>query len=154
MKYFSEGINERFVMLNRDIKMMEFARRIAMDNPGVKDKFKLAAVLTYKRDVISVGINTMRTHPMQKLYCKNPLAIHLHAEIACISNALSHINKNELRKSTLYIHRVKRKSSVSCDYVDGLACPCEGCESAIVAFGIGRVIYSTNINKKYTEVWY
>lgn len=138
-------------MLNRDVKMMKFVRRLAIDNKGVKDRFKLAAALTLKRDVISIGFNEMRSHPLQKQFGKNEESIFLHAEISSIVNALNHIDKSDLKKSTLYIHRVKKLSKFDSEWVDGMACPCEGCQSAIYSFGIPRVIYSTNINDEYTE---
>lgn len=141
------------MILQRDIKVMQFVRRLAIDNHGVKNRFKLAAAITYKRDVISVGVNHMRTHPMQKQFGKNDESIYLHAEINCISNALNHLTKDELKKSTLYVYRVKRESKYSSEWVDGLACPCEGCKSAILTFGIGRVIFSTDENDKYKEVY-
>jgi tRNA(Arg) A34 adenosine deaminase TadA len=141
------------MILQRDVKVMKFVRRLAVDNPGVKNRFKLAAAITYKRDIVCVGTNHMRTHPMQKLYGKNNESIYFHAEINCISNALNHLSRDELKKSTLYIHRVKRKSSYSLTWVDGSACPCEGCQSAIVAFDIGRVIFSTDKDEEYKEVY-
>lgn len=139
--------------MNRDIKIMKLARRLAIDNYGVKDRFKLTAILTYKRDIISIGNNIMRTHPMQKKFGKNDEAIYLHAEINAISNALNHISKSDLKKCTLYIHRVKRNSpnKFKAQWVDGLACPCSGCQGAIAAFEIPRVIFSTDQNNQYTE---
>lgn len=143
-------------MLTRDIKIMELARRLAINNPGIKDRFKLTAILVYKRDIVSIGNNGLRTHPLQKKYGKNEEAIFLHAEIDAIAQGLNHISREELKASTLYVHRVKRNSPIKhkAEWVDGLACPCDGCQGAIHAFGIKRVIYSTNIDKQYNEVYY
>jgi deoxycytidylate deaminase len=140
-------------MLNRDIKFMQFAKRLAIDNYGVRNRFKLAALLVYKRDVISIGLNTMRTHPMQKKYSRNDESIYLHAEVNCIINALNHLNKNDLHKSTMYIARVKKPKPRSAEWIDGNAHPCEGCCSAIEAFGIHRIVYTTDFNNKYEEVF-
>lgn len=137
-------------MLQRDLKIIELLRRMAIDNPGVRDKFKIAAAVVYKRDIISFGINQMKTHPMQKQFAKNHLAVYLHAEINAISNALNHLSKEELSKSSLFIQRVKRRNEYSCEWVDGLAKPCIGCQQAILAFGIKKVCYSTDDDGKFS----
>lgn len=139
-------------MKNRDRKIMKFLRRCAVDNEGVRRRFKLAAAIAHKKTIISIGLNEMRTHPLQGKFKKNNDSLFLHAEIAAIANALNHISKEDLRNSTLYVYRVKRKSSLNHrDWIDGIAQPCEGCRSAISAFGIKRVIYSTDELDKYKE---
>lgn len=139
---------------NRDVKIMQFVRRVAIDNPGVNNRLKLAAAVVTKRDIISVGINTMRTHPIQKKYGANDFKIYLHAEIAAIVNSLNHIDKDDLRKASLYVYRVKKDNSnpLNKNWVDGLSCPCEGCMSAIDAFKIKRVIHSTDESDMYNEM--
>jgi deoxycytidylate deaminase len=139
--------------MQRDMKVMQFAKRLAIDNHGVKNRFKLAAALTYKRDLISIGLNIMRTHPLQKQFSRNDESVYLHAEINCISNALNHLTKEELKRSTLYVYRVKKESIYKASWVDGMACPCEGCTAAIEAFNINRVIYSTDVDNEYKEVY-
>lgn len=140
-------------MKNRDRKIMKFIRRLAIDNDGVRKRFKLAAAIAVKKTIISIGLNEMRTHPLQCQFKKNEDSLFLHAEISAIANALNHVSKDDLRNSTLYIHRVKRKSSNNHrDWIDGIAYPCEGCRSAIAAFGIKRVIYSTDESDKYKEI--
>lgn len=140
-------------MKNRDLRIMKLLRRLAIDNEGVRKRFKLAAAVVSKKTIISIGLNEMRTHPLQGKFKKNNEALFLHAEIAAIANALNHVDKEDLRGSTLMVYRVKRKSSFNHrDWIDGLAQPCEGCMSAIVSFGIKRVIYSTNVTDKYEEI--
>lgn len=141
-------------MLQRDLRVMDLLRRVAIDNPGVRDKFKISAAVVYKRDVISFGINQMKTHPMQKQFAKNNLALFLHAEINAISNALNHITKEELKRSTLFIRRVKRRDEISCEWVDGLSKPCIGCQQAIAAFEIPRVCYSSDEDGKFVVDYY
>lgn len=139
-------------MNNRDLRYMALARRLAIDNNICNKRFKLGAVITVKRDIISVGYNQMRTHPFQKRFQKNEESIYLHAEINAISNALNHVNKEALRSATLYVHRVKRVGpNQQHEWADGLACPCDGCRSAVVAFGIPRVVYSTDQYSEYQE---
>ena len=133
---------------------MQFTRRLAIDNPGVNNRMKLAASLVIKRDVISVGTNVMRSHPVQKKYGKNDNAIYLHAEINAIVNSLNHVDKDDLRKADLYVYRVKKDMNDPnrTHWVDGMSCPCEGCMSAIDAFNIKRVIHSTEVNNEYEEL--
>ena len=142
------------MILNRDMKIMNFTRRLAIDNPGVNKRMKLAASLVIKRDVISVGVNVMRSHPIQKKFGKNDEAIYLHAEINAIVNSLNHVDKDDLRKADLYVYRVKKDPTdpKRKHWVDGLSCPCEGCMSAIDAFKIKRVVYSTDSNLEYGEM--
>ena len=96
----------------------------------------------------------MRSHPIQKKYGKNDEAIYLHAEINAIVNSLNHVDKDDLRKADLYVYRVKKDISnpKHHKWVDGMSCPCEGCMSAIDAFKIKRVVYSTDSNLEYGEM--
>lgn len=133
---------------NRDQRIMQFIRRQAIDVEKVSNA-RIAAGIAIKGQLISTGRNSKRTHPFQKQFSKNDHAIFLHAETCAISNSLNHISKEDLKKATLFIHRVKLPNKDSTEYVDGLAKPCSGCMSAIVAFGIKRVIYSTEENGEY-----
>lgn len=139
---------------NRDLKIMQFLRRVAIDNPGVNNRTKLSSALVIKRDIISVGVNIMRSHPIQKKFGKNDASIYLHAEINAIVNSLNHVDKDDLRKASLYVYRVKKDmyDPKRTHWVDGLSCPCKGCMSAIDAFKIKRVIYSTDTNNEYSEM--
>ena len=112
----------------------------------------MAAALTIKNQVISLGRNCNRTHPMAARYGRHHDGVFLHAEMAAIVNALNHVSKPDLLRSTLYIHRVKRPNAYSSEWVDGLAKPCTGCMAAIEAFGLKKVVYSTNKQYEYQEL--
>lgn len=144
------------MILNRDLKIMQFTRRLAIDNPGVNNRAKLAAALVIKRDIISVGVNTMRSHPVQKKFGKNDASIYLHAEINAIVNSLNHVDKDDLRKASLYVYRVKKDMNdpKRTYWIDGLSCPCEGCMSAIDSFKIKRVVYSTDKPDVFQEMYF
>lgn len=118
--------------------------KIAAANPTPAEKF--AAAIVRNNTIISVGMNSMKSHPLQAKYAKNPHAVFLHAEIDAIKNALREINVDEFYKTDLYICRVKKEKPFTKKYISGLAKPCCGCERAIIAFGIKRVIYTTNCN--------
>lgn len=89
------------------------------------------------------GYNSLKTHPFQKKYGKNENCIHLHAEINAICNATRTLASGSLKGCTMVVVRAK-KASPRGPWVWGMARPCEGCQRAIVAFGIKNVWYSTN----------
>lgn len=130
-------------MQSRDKRIMQFVRRQAIDTERAYNT-KMAAGIAIKGQLISTGRNSNRTHPFAARYSKHEQAIYLHAETAAISNALNHVHKDELKRATLFIHRVKMQRSESTEWSDGLAKPCPGCMAAIAAFGIRKVIYSTD----------
>ena len=102
---------------------------------------RIAATIVYNRYPISIGLNSMKTHPFQKKYGKNDRAICLHAEIDAIKNALKVLTVKELKYCDLYIMRVKKDKPRGKD-ITGLALPCEGCMRAIMTFDINNVFYS------------
>ena len=130
---------------------MQLVRRHAIDTEKVYN-CKMAAAIAVKGQIISLGRNSNRTHPMAAKYSRHCDAIFMHAEIHAISNSLNHIGVEQLRNSTLYIHRVKSPHQYAAEWVDGLAKPCKGCAMAIAAFKIPRVVYSTDQKDSY-EVW-
>jgi len=136
---------------NRDIKVMNFLRRQAIDVKAVKSS-RIAAAISIRNDIISLGHCQKRTHPFQARYSKNTEAIYLHAETNAISNALNHVHKNDLARATLYIRRVKKLDKDAEDYVDGLAKPCPGCMRAILTFGLKKVVYSTEDNNVFEAI--
>ena len=137
------------VLNKREQKIMNFLRRQAIDVEPVKSS-RIAAALIVKNTVISTGYNSYRTHPFQAKYSKNPKAICMHAEIRAIHNALNHLDKEDFKKATLMIYRVKIPPTEDKKvWVDGMAKPCEGCMRAIVAFGIKKIVYTTEKNGEY-----
>ena len=135
----------------RDIRFMQIVRRHAIDTEKVYN-CKMASALVIKNQLISLGRNCNRTHPLAARYGRHRDGVFLHAEVAAIVNALNHVNKADLARSTLYIHRVKRPSAYSSEWVDGMAKPCTGCMDAIEAFGIKKVVFSTNTQDEYQEL--
>jgi deoxycytidylate deaminase len=110
---------------------------------------RLAAAIVMRNKVISIGVNRMKSHPFQKKYGKNEDAIYWHAEIDAIKSALREISVDDLSKCDLYIARVKKPKPKSNDWIWGLSKPCEGCQRAILAFGLRRTIYTTDEHGKY-----
>lgn len=116
--------------------------KVAAANPNPTEK--LAAAVVWNNKIISIGMNSMKSHPLQAKYGKNPHAVFLHAEIDSIKNALREIEVDDFSKCDMYVCRVKKPGPFSKQYIFGLAKPCEGCERAIIAFGMKRVVYTTN----------
>ena len=140
-------------MINaRDEKYMAFTRRMAIYNHNSSNRAKLAASLVIRNEVISVGFNSYKTHPLQKRFSKNIEAIFKHAEVDCIINALRHVEQEELAKATLYVYRVKRLTKDHKFWSDGYSEPCCGCKSAINHFKIRKVIFSTETDGEYLEL--
>lgn len=137
-------------MAERTEEIFKLLEKLALttDHPTAK----LAACITYKRKFISFGVNRMKSHPFQMKYSRNDSSIFIHAEIAVIKNALRELSLDELRKSTLYVCRVRHPSAQDHSYVSGLARPCQGCMRAIVEFGIPRVIFTTDEPGVYGEL--
>lgn len=126
--------------VNQDI--LHTLTKVAIANPNPSEK--LAAAIVYRNKIISIGINSMKSHPLQAKYGKNEHAIFLHAEIAAIKNALRETSVEELSRCEIYIARIKKPSQFSLEYGWGLAKPCEGCARAIAEFGLKKTVYTTD----------
>lgn len=106
------------------------AIELARQNP-IKGLPRVAALLVTKNGDEYVGFNSYKTHPLAKRFGRNNQSICLHAEVDAIRKWL----RNEGRESggTMYVARVLKNGEPA------LARPCEGCERALVAFGIEEV---------------
>lgn len=103
---------------------------------------RLAAMLVYKNDVIAVGYNKRKSHPLAKRFRKHDEAIYLHAEIMTLNRANKCLTPEQLSKSELYVLRIKKSECGKTIW--GLAKPCEGCMEAIKHFKIKKVHYTNN----------
>ena len=127
-------------MKNVNEGILHTLAKVAAANPNDREKF--AAAVVYRNRIISIGMNSMKSHPMAAKYGKNEHAIFLHAEVAAIKNALREINVDDFSKCDIYITRVKKEKPFTKKFVWGLAKPCPGCERAIAEFGFRRTIYT------------
>jgi tRNA(Arg) A34 adenosine deaminase TadA len=99
-------------------------------------KTKHAAAIYLGNKLISVGVNQLKTHPLQARFGINRDAIYLHAEIDAIRNALKRISLDDLSRTTLYVARIR-------DGKPKLSKPCAGCTRAILHFNIHDVYWTT-----------
>lgn len=127
--------------MNIHKKRFDYLKPIAEDVAPVRNA-KLSAMLVYKGKIVSVGINQYKSHPFAAKYSKNKDAIFLHAEADCILKASRKLSEHELKKSILYVCRVKHDAPKKGKIVFGKAKPCCGCEECIRAHGIKTVIYT------------
>lgn len=133
--------------MNRHEKHLRDLLIAARDVTPVASARIAAAVVSGNR-VISYGVNSRKTSPLQKKFGKNDQAICIHAEISAIKNALNRNGTNDLSNSILYVARAKKEGKA---FIQGIAKPCEGCMRAIAAFNLRKVFY-TEDNTGYTEL--
>lgn len=105
--------------------------------------FVVKAEIWKRGRLISTGINALKTHPLQKQFGRNPMAIHRHAEIDALRNALNYVQADQLTKCTLYVARIKRLSKGG-RFVRALAKPCEGCMRMVSSFEFKEVFWTTD----------
>ena len=129
-------------------KTIKVLTDLAIKNTGAgstgRTKFKLAAAVVYKNNIIATGVNSYKTHQLMSNNWYKEGQYFLHAEVDAIKNALKLISVEQLTKCELYIVRVKRPGSNSKEWIHGLAKPCKGCEKLIASFGINKVFYTVN----------
>jgi tRNA(Arg) A34 adenosine deaminase TadA len=129
------------VSAGKHTKYINILSKIASDISPVKSA-RIAACVVLQNDIVSFGINEMKSHPFQARYGKNSDAVFLHAETSAIKNALKYISVKDLTRCTLYISRVKYTDATKTQFMFGTAKPCSGCFRCINTFGIYRVYYT------------
>lgn len=125
---------------SRNAKMIQTLSKIAEDVP-IAGRARIAAAIVYKNEIISIGTNQRKSHPLQAKFSRHYQAIHIHAEIDAIARAVKRIDSKRLAQSTLYVARVKLDSTAG-NWMWGLAKPCTGCARAIASFDIKNVVWT------------
>ena len=117
-------------------KFTTAAHAIAMAGSGVgmKSKFRLGAILVYKNSIVSVGMNSYKTHPLMAARTEWPF---LHAE----QHAIIRAGVDNCEGLDLYIARVLKNNDLA------MSKPCDVCIELIKDVGIKNVYYSTNAKK-------
>ena len=135
------------MLRSTDYKYFLKARQVAT----ISDYYKthIGCVAVYQGQVIGLGCNTNKTHPVQKFYNRyrepsDTMLPKLHAEISCI-NQIKHLNIN-FSKVKLYIYRIRK------DQPYGMARPCPSCMAAIKDLGIRDIYYTTNEGYSYERL--
>ena len=135
------------MLRSTDYKYFLKARQVAT----ISDYYKthIGCVAVYQGQVIGLGCNTNKTHPVQKFYNRyrepsDTMLPKLHAEISRI-NQIKHLNIN-FSKVKLYIYRIRK------DQPYGMARPCPSCMAAIRDLGIRDIYYTTNEGYSYERL--
>lgn len=140
-----------FTITKTDIKYFTKAKNIALISDY--EKIHIGCIAIYHGNVIGIGCNTNKTHPMQKYYNRfredeetNNINFHhkLHAEINCLSQ-LKNLNIN-FSKVKLYIYRIRH------DRPHGICRPCPSCMAAIRDMGIKHIYYTTDDGFAYEYI--
>ena len=112
------------------------------------EKINIGCIAVYQGQVIGLGCNSNKTHPIQKKYNRyrngEDFIPKLHAEISCL-NQIKHLNIN-FSKVKLYIYRIRN------DQPFGMARPCPSCMAAIKDLGIKNIYYTTNDGYSYERL--
>lgn len=117
-----------------------------MDEDGLRRNFTLAkiaseksnyrirmgAVLLQNGRCISVGCNTVKSHPKWSYEDKKTI----HAEADCLRAISKYLHR--ITKGVMFVYREHR------DGLPGMAKPCENCQRLLREYGVKTVYYSTN----------
>ena len=114
-------------------KFTTAAHAIAMTGNGVgtRGKFRLGAILVHRNSIVSVGMNSYKTHPLMAARTEWPF---LHAE----QNAIIRAGLDNCEGLDLYIARVLKNNTLA------MSKPCAVCTELIKDVGIRNIFYSTN----------
>ena len=99
------------------------------------DKHKHAASIFIGNRLVAIGVNQLKSHPLQKKFGMSDESIYLHAEVDAIRNALKKVSPLDLKKATMYV--AKSKSGAA-----RMSKPCTGCQKAIIHFGIPNIFWT------------
>lgn len=123
--------------------LLEEAIKVAQANP-ITDLPKMAALIYDRKKLISVGMNSRKSHPLAKQFQKHPEAICTHAEIAAIVNAMR--QGISVEGMSMYIARIGRLGYPL------LAKPCIGCSRALISFGLKNVYWTENTHEQRSHI--
>ena len=123
-------------------RIFEILERTAIDSEGLAGRFKMASAIVYRKNIVTIGTKSYKTHPIMNEYGVTESSIYLHAEIDALNKALKFLKEDQLSKCDLYVLRVKREDGIGSAWIRGLARPCDGCMKAIHKYKIKKVFYT------------
>ena len=139
------------MLTNQDKYFIDIAFESAKNVPAFS-RARVAAVLTHKNRILTIGYNHQKSSPFQAQYAKNEHAIFYHAETHAIKQAINIFKDTEfLRDCTLYVARAKYKDDRKLELIKANAEPCSGCSRCIIDFGIKRVVWTCDNQDKYGD---
>ncbi len=119
-----------------DFKIFNLAKAVAQTSQH--SKAHIGAVIVCGKDILSVGVNGGKSHPLQKQYNKHRFtddsASHLlHAELDAIIKARPFLKGD----ATIYVYRELRNGEI------GMSKPCPACMKALSDHNISRIFFTT-----------
>lgn len=103
------------------------------------ERAPMGAVLTKGNRILGVGQNKTNRHQSKIKTTSWPGS--LHAEVACILDALRKHPASKLKGSILTVVRLNKKNKLR------LACPCNSCYNVIRNLGIKEVRFSNDVGE-------
>jgi deoxycytidylate deaminase len=126
----------------KELRIITILSKIAEAADHIGLRAKLAAAIVIKNEIVAIGLNRKKSHPFQVQFQANDKQIYLHAENDAINRALKYISRDEMKKSSLYIARVKFIDNKTKQVIWAESKPCIGCQKAIKLYGISNVIHT------------
>lgn len=138
------------MITNRDLQYFDVANSVARLSNHYKTH--VGSVLVNGSDILAVGFNTVKSHPIQMKYnrfrnMKNVSGHlhHLHSEIATLIKVK---DKKKLKGASLYTVRVKK------DNTYGISKPCNACMAYILReTPLRNCFYSTETGIAYEKLY-
>jgi deoxycytidylate deaminase len=126
---------------NYDYKMFNVAKAVA--RTSTHKRAMIGAAIVNGKDIVSVGVNGKKSHPLQQYYNKfrfhdndGKVTGHLmHAELDAIIKARSYLKNH--RDAKIYVYRQLRTGEL------GMCRPCAGCIQALKDHGISEIYYTS-----------
>lgn len=131
-------------MYDKNEKILKILSKLAEATNYGTIRSKHAAAIVYSGSIISFGLNQRKSHPFHYQFRNNSFSYYWHAETNSIFNALKILKEEKLKKSKLFIVRIKYNNNG--DILFGMSKPCSGCVAAIERFQLSEVIYTLDIN--------
>ncbi len=120
------------MITEKDLKYLKVAESVSLTSDY--ERVHIGACVVKKGNIIGVGCNSNKSHPVQKKY--NELVPYdrprhgIHAEIKALLKC--NVNTNN---STIYVFRRGRDSNIrNCS-------PCESCRAYMIECGVKRIVY-------------
>jgi tRNA(Arg) A34 adenosine deaminase TadA len=101
-----------------------------------------ASAIVYRNEILGIGINSKRSHPFQKRFCRHEDAIYLHSETDALQRVIRTHGIDILSKCAIYVCRMKYIDGQKDEMIRGMSKPCKGCTRALSTFGISKVYFT------------
>jgi deoxycytidylate deaminase len=130
--------------MKKHMRFFKVAEAIA--NTSTYPRVHIGAAIVKRGNVISTGVNMVKSHPFQKKYneLRNfNVEIHhnLHAEMAALLRA----GDENLKGAVVYVYRNDKGNRTA------MCRPCPACQAALYDRGVREVRYTTEIGFAHEE---